>query len=171
MVKIGRQKTWPNTLVSPAPVGWRTLAEKVYCMVTCNNCMVTCDNCMATCDKCMVTCDKCMVTCDKCMVTCDNCMITCDNCLLIILQIGHMPARSMTVQPRHDCFRRTQWVVQHGQQRHSGSHKPGETVECCRVGVDTERNAIGTLLLHNELVEFLYNQTSLHSSRVRTINK
>ena len=30
MVKIGRQKTRPNTLVSPAPVGWRTLAEKVY---------------------------------------------------------------------------------------------------------------------------------------------
>ena len=33
MVKIGRQKTRPNTLVSPAPVGWRTLAEKVYCKV------------------------------------------------------------------------------------------------------------------------------------------
>ena len=31
MVKIGRQKNRPNTLVSPAPVGWRTLAEKVYC--------------------------------------------------------------------------------------------------------------------------------------------
>ena len=31
MVKIGRQKSRPNTLVSPAPVGWRTLAEKVYC--------------------------------------------------------------------------------------------------------------------------------------------
>ena len=30
MVKIGRQKNRPNTLVSPAPVGWRTLAEKVY---------------------------------------------------------------------------------------------------------------------------------------------
>ena len=33
MVKIGRQKTRPNTLVSPAPVGWRTLAEKVYCLL------------------------------------------------------------------------------------------------------------------------------------------
>ena len=35
MVKIGRQKTRPNrpTLVSPAPVGWRTLAEKVYYML------------------------------------------------------------------------------------------------------------------------------------------
>ena len=30
MVKIGRQKNRLNTLVSPAPVGWRTLAEKVY---------------------------------------------------------------------------------------------------------------------------------------------
>ena len=30
MVKIGRQKNRPNTLVSPAPVRWRTLAEKVY---------------------------------------------------------------------------------------------------------------------------------------------
>ena len=30
MVKIGRQKNRPNTLVSPATVGWRTLAEKVY---------------------------------------------------------------------------------------------------------------------------------------------
>ena len=30
MVKIGRQKNRPNTFVSPAPVGWRTLAEKVY---------------------------------------------------------------------------------------------------------------------------------------------
>ena len=34
MVKIGRQKNRPNTLVSPAPVGWRTLAEKVYCLVS-----------------------------------------------------------------------------------------------------------------------------------------
>ena len=32
MVKIGRQKNRPGTLVSPAPVGWRTLAEKVYCI-------------------------------------------------------------------------------------------------------------------------------------------
>ena len=32
MVKIGRQKTRPNTLVSAASVRWRTLAEKVYCM-------------------------------------------------------------------------------------------------------------------------------------------
>ena len=31
MVKIGRQKNRPNTFVSPAPVGWRKLAEKVYC--------------------------------------------------------------------------------------------------------------------------------------------
>ena len=30
MVKIGRQKNRPNTLVYPAPVGRRTLAEKVY---------------------------------------------------------------------------------------------------------------------------------------------
>ena len=30
MVKIGRQKNRPNTLVSPAPVRWRTLAVKVY---------------------------------------------------------------------------------------------------------------------------------------------
>ena len=30
MVKIGRQKTRPNTLVSVASVRWRTLAEKVY---------------------------------------------------------------------------------------------------------------------------------------------
>ena len=36
MVKIGRQKNQPNTLVSPAPVGWRTLAEKVYCSRLCN---------------------------------------------------------------------------------------------------------------------------------------
>ena len=34
MVKIGRQKNRPNTLVSPAPVGWRTLAEKVYYSVS-----------------------------------------------------------------------------------------------------------------------------------------
>ena len=31
MVKIGRQKNRPNTLVSAASVRWRTLAEKVYC--------------------------------------------------------------------------------------------------------------------------------------------
>ena len=30
MVKIGRQKNRPNTLVSAASVRWRTLAEKVY---------------------------------------------------------------------------------------------------------------------------------------------
>ena len=30
MVKIGRQKSRPNTLVSAASVRWRTLAEKVY---------------------------------------------------------------------------------------------------------------------------------------------
>ena len=35
MVKIGRQQNRPNTLVSPAPVGWRTLAEKVYCFNFC----------------------------------------------------------------------------------------------------------------------------------------
>ena len=48
MVKIGRQKNRPNTLVSPAPVGWRTLAEKVYLakkstqlglLLTMNNCL------------------------------------------------------------------------------------------------------------------------------------
>ena len=30
MVKTGRQKNRPNTLVSAASVRWRTLAEKVY---------------------------------------------------------------------------------------------------------------------------------------------
>ena len=30
MVKIGRQKNLPNTLVSAASVRWRMLAEKVY---------------------------------------------------------------------------------------------------------------------------------------------
>ena len=33
MVKIGRQKTRPNTLVSASSVRWRTLAEKVYSRV------------------------------------------------------------------------------------------------------------------------------------------
>ena len=33
MVKIGRQKNRPNTLVSAATVRWRTLAEKVYCII------------------------------------------------------------------------------------------------------------------------------------------
>ena len=33
MVKIGRKKSRPNTLVSAASVRWRTLAEKVYCIV------------------------------------------------------------------------------------------------------------------------------------------
>ena len=32
MVKIGRQKNRPNTLVSASSVRWRTLAEKVYCI-------------------------------------------------------------------------------------------------------------------------------------------
>ena len=33
MVKIGREKTQPNTLVSAASVRGRTLADKVYYMV------------------------------------------------------------------------------------------------------------------------------------------
>ena len=35
MVKIGREKTRPNTLVSAASVRGRTLADKVYCVRAC----------------------------------------------------------------------------------------------------------------------------------------